>query len=113
MNKYQVLLDYVNSGTAILTAGKIHDNIPTIHDIGHNLPIDSNSEVRHVGFGFFEAKVNDDCITFDGGGAMNRLTDNDRNNILSWCILGANSGQLESMGYNLESVKSALESFNS
>ena len=113
MNKYQVLLDKVNSGTAILTAGRIHDNIPTIHDIGHNLPIDSNSEVRHVGFGFFEAKVNDDYITFDGGGAMYRLTDNDGNNILSWCVLDANSGQLESMGYNLESVKSALESFNS
>ena len=113
MNKYQVLLDKVNSGTAILTAGKIHDNIPTIHDIGHSLPIDSNSKVEHMGFGYFIAEVNGDSITFDGGGAMNNLVDSNGDNILSWCVLGANSGQLESMGYNLESVKSALESFNS
>jgi len=110
INKYQKLLDIVNDNTAILTAGKIHDDIPTIHDVGHSLITDH--EVIHCGFGLFRSKVLGKDIYFDGGGAMLTLYDNNDDYIVSYTRLSADHDQLVSMGYNLERVKLALESFN-
>ena len=110
MNKYQVLLDLVKDDIPILTAGKIHDDIPTIHDIGHNLITDI--PVIHCGFGLFRSKVNDKNIYFDAGGAMIRLKDSDDNTIVSYTKLDASESQLKSLGYDINKVKSALESFN-
>ena len=109
-NKYQVLLDKINSGYAILTAGRIHDDIPTIHDVGHSLKTDI--PVNHMGFGFFESRVNGNSITFDAGGAMKREKDSEDNTLFSWTCLFADQSQLDSMGYDLIKVKSALKSFN-
>jgi len=110
MNKYQVLLDKVNEGHAILTAGRIHDDIPTIHDCGHSLK--SDIDIVHCGFGLFRGRILDQDYFFDAGGAMNRITDSNSDYIESWTILSASHDQLITMGYNIESVKLALESFN-
>lgn len=106
MNKtdLQILLDHVNQGTAVLTAGRIHENIPTIHDVSHRdgARLKTDSEVGHFGFGHFEALVGTQNVAFAGGGLMNRTES------FSWTVLRANPNQLHVMGYDLAEVKDAL-----
>jgi len=101
----QILKEHLTAGNAILTAGNLHDNIPTIHNISHrdgaSLKVDS--EVLHAGFGCFYAKVGGRDITFDGGGAMTRIAD------ISYTLLQATPEQLESMGYDIEEVLASVE----
>ena len=99
---YDVLINLLKEGQAVLVAGEEH-NIPTIHDIGQNGPIKTDTEVVHCGFGLFMAEVNNEKITFDAGGAMRRGEG------YSYTPLYASPGQLESMGYDISLVLATLE----
>ena len=105
MLDYSVLISELREGRAVLVAGSEH-GIPTIHDIGNgpNCKIKTDSEVVHHGFGFFSARVKNEAISFDAGGAMRREED------YSWTPLRASASQLESMGYDIQAVLEILES---
>jgi len=107
MIDYSVLINELKQGHAVLVAGKEH-NIPTIHDIGQNGPIRTDTEVIHCGFGLFKADVDNETITFDAGGAMQRPTGQYQD--YSYTILYASPKQLVSMGYDIDSVLATLES---
>lgn len=100
----QFLLNKLNEGRAILTAGRIHENVPTIHDVGtgDRQTIKTDTPVDHAGYGLFIAKKNGETITFDGGGAMSRLE------TVSFTILRPTDLAKE-MGYNFDIVRAALE----
>lgn len=110
---YDKLLNLVNEGQAILTAGKLHPDIPTIHDVGNrdSQHLKTDSPVEHCGFGLFIAKVGEAEISFDGGGAMNREEDG-AGTRYSWTLLRARAEQLEALNYDLEKVRAALSTLN-
>lgn len=89
---------------AVLVAGKVHDDLPTIQEVSHRegARLKTDGEVQHHGFGLFSAKVGDEKISFDGGGAMRRA------DTFSWCPLIASVDQLAAMGYDLDAAKAAI-----
>ena len=106
MNKQETLLKMlalVSEGTGVLTAGEIHPDIPTIHDVGDNegRRLKTDGEVRHLGFGYFSARVGNDKVGFDGGGAMRRVDDAD----WSWCPY---TGPVVETGYDLDAAREAI-----
>lgn len=107
---YQELIDNLKKGNAILTAGSLHEDIPTIHNVSNHpdaiLQVDD--EVRHAGFGLFLAKVGDTDISFNGGGAMRRVENESES--YSYTFLSASPKQLESMGYDIDKVLTAVKS---
>jgi len=75
----QSMRDRLEHGEGVLTAGTIHDDIPTIHDVGHRdgAKIKVPFAVVHCGFGLFKApaptdEARDGAFFFDGGGMMRR-----------------------------------------
>jgi len=96
---YKKLLQKVTSGTPILTAGEIHDDIPTIHTFAKKY----HSSVKHLGYGMFRGETPNGQFTFDAGGAMNRDGD------ISWTTLDADKNVLRDLGYNMSKVKKALK----
>ena len=106
MLDYSVLINELKNGNAVLVASNEH-NIPTIHNVGQNGPIRTDTEVIHCGFGLFKAEVDNETITFDAGGAMRRPEGKYQD--YSYTILRASSKQLESMGYDIDSVLATLE----
>lgn len=111
---FEYMLDQVQDGQAILTAGEIHPDIPTINRIGYRegAGLKSDDEVAHLGFGLFRGHVKGLAFFFDGGGAMRRSDG------FSWCFLKAEKAEdratvLEALGYDLEKVVAALESLRS
>jgi hypothetical protein len=102
----QDMLKIVEEGGAVLVAGKVHADLPTIQEVGHTetARLKTTSEVRHEGFGLFVADVGDDTISFDGGGAMYRADS------FSWCRLVASTEALAAMGYHLEGARAAISS---
>ena len=108
MNKqmaYRKLLDVVKENRAIVTASKIHEDIPTIHDIAGEY----HSSVRHLGFGLFRGETPDGSFTFDAGRAMRTMYDEEGKYILSWTPLSASPEVLAELGYNMDAVRVALE----
>ena len=101
---YQKLLDRMSTG-AILTAGEIHEDIPTIH----SLPGKYHSSVRHLGFGVFTGKTENGEFQFDGGGAMRRESAPENEYFLSWCPLTASPEVLDNLGYDKAQVTAALK----
>lgn len=99
----QSMLNRVSEGDAVLTAGEIHPDIPTIHNVGHRdgQRINVGAEVRHAGFGCFIADSPLGRISFDGGGAMQRAPS------FSWTPL---SGPVAEYGYDFDAAQTALES---
>lgn len=98
---YRKLLDYLEEeDAAILTAGTIHKDIPTIHDF---YPARYYKSIDHMGFGFFEGRTESGTFSFDGGGAMRR------NGWISWTPLRATKEVLADLGYSREKVKKALK----
>jgi hypothetical protein len=103
---YQPLYDAIQAGRAILTAGRVHPDIPVIQDVGHALPTDG--EVRHIGFGCFLANVGGEDISFDGGGAMTR-EEQDGKWVYSWTYLTGSREALLAMGYPWDEVRVAVD----
>lgn len=97
---YLKLLRYVEEGDAILTAGEIHEAIPTIHNF---YPQKYYTSIKHLGFGFFEGETEQGKFSFDAGGAMHR------NGRISWTLLRAKENVLKDLGYDSEKVKNALK----
>jgi len=97
------MLKIVEEGGAVLVAGKVAD-LPTIQEVSNRetARLKTTSEVRHAGYGLFLAKVGDDTISFDGGGAMRRAE------TFSWCPLVASAEALAAMGYDLEAARAAI-----
>jgi len=95
----EVLMKAVMRGTKILTAGEIHDDIPTIHSIGGKY----RRSVKHLGFGCFEGETPHGKFTFDGGGAMTR------SHGTAWTYLSADDAVTRDLGYDIRKVKKALE----
>ncbi len=89
---------------AVLVAGKVHADLPTIQCVSHpeGARLHTDGEVRHAGLGLFLAKVGHKDIRFDGGGAMYRA------DTFSWCPLIASTDQLAAMGYDIEAAKAAI-----
>jgi len=108
---YQELLRQVENGGAILTAGRIHPDIPIIQEVGHQegMPLKCLSEVKHLGFGFFRGETQHGEFSFDGGGAMNQVKDGDKW-LFGWTSLRASAEVLGDLGYDLDKVAQALES---
>ena len=96
---------------AVLTAARIHADVPTIHDINNRkgARLQTKTEVKHLGFGFFEAMTESGKLTFEGGGALRRAP-NGENSDLGWCPLYADPGVLDDLGYDRAAVRAALES---
>lgn len=95
----EVLLKELKRGNAVLTAQKIHDDIPTIHEVGKPKYW---STVKHLGMGMFRGETGNGTFDFDGGGAMNRAGN------LSWTRLNAERDVLRDLKYNTGKVKKAL-----
>lgn len=91
----QEMQDYLTRGTAVLTAGEIHPDLPTIHDVGPGRRINT-PEPKHLGFGMFKAGD----YGFDGGGAMQR------SETFSWCPF--TGPEIESTGYDLQAAQAAV-----
>ncbi len=100
----QEMCNIVQAGGAVLVAGKVHEDLPTIQQVsqrdGARLKVDT--PVGHHGYGLFAAKVGGEMISFDGGGAMRRA------GTFGWCPLVASPEALAAMGYNLEAVEAAI-----
>ena len=98
----QKMRDYLLEGQAVLVAGSISPDIPTIHDVGQREghALQTQEEVKHAGFGFFFAG---DWM-FDGGGAMNHSKG------FSWTLLLSRIGDdPATIGYDMPRVLSAVE----
>lgn len=104
---YEKLIRSVMDGVPILTATKIHDDIPTIHTFAGKY----HSSVNHIGFGCFVGKTENGEFTFYGGGAMNRDTLTN-GNYFCWCPLGASKKVLKDLNYDSEKVLNALNILN-
>lgn len=100
----QGMLELVDKGRAVLVTGKLHDDLPTIQEVSHHegARLKTTTEVNHAGFGLFTAKVDDQTICFDGGGAMRR------GDSFSWCPLTASTEALAAMGYDLGAARAAI-----
>jgi tetrahydromethanopterin S-methyltransferase subunit G len=96
---YEKLLKYVKGGTAILTAGEIHKDIPTIHNFAKKY----HNSVEHMGYGLFRGRTGHGEFNFDAGGAMNR------DGGVSWTTLSADKSVLRDLKYNMVKVKRALQ----
>jgi len=91
LNRMAALLD---GGHAVLTAGKLHPDLPAIHEVGPGRTVDT-PEVRHLGFGTFKGGD----YTFRGGGAMTR------SGPISWTTL---SGPDPDSVYDFQAAKAAV-----
>jgi len=98
----EAMLDCLDNGRGVLTAGEIHEDIPTVHDVSHRpgTRLQTAGEVRHLGMGYFTAKTTNGEVNFDGGGAMRRSKS------FSWCPF---TGQIEDTGYCLVTVRIAVD----
>ena len=96
------MLGLVQDGEAVATAGEIHPDIPTIHDIGKSGKIRTVGEVKHVGFGCFKAYMGEGLsdLTFLGGGALYHDGDH-----WAWCPIG---GPAAEAGYDFAAAEAAI-----
>lgn len=90
------MLETLEDGTAVLTAGEIHEDIPTIDDVGPGRRIDAPEPVRHLGFGLFRTGE----YSFNAGGAMNRAEG------FSWTKL--TGPDVEALGYDVTAARAAV-----
>ena len=67
---YAAMLQVLEDGALVATAGEINADIPTIDNFKHTF---DGHQVKHLGFGCFKIKVGHGHVTFDGGGAMHRV----------------------------------------
>jgi len=100
------MLKITEEGGAVLVAGKVHADLPTIQEVSNRetARLKTTSEVSHIGFGLFLAKVGDEEISFDGGAAMYRADS------FSWCRLVASTEALAAVGYDLDAARAAISS---
>jgi hypothetical protein len=114
------MLAMVTTGDGVLTAGEIHPDIPTIHNVSHRdgARLKSTVEVSHCGFGLFKGvSPNGHEFFFDGGGAMRRAEADEVGEGFSWCPFTAGSGvpfeahrdTITMTGYDFHKVASALQ----
>lgn len=101
---YAKMLETLSATTGVLTAGEIHPDIPTIHDVGYRegCRLRCTTEVRHAGWGLFLAEVAGKRFSFDGGGAMTRAE------TFSWTLLRFDTPGFAELGYNADAVRAAL-----
>jgi hypothetical protein len=68
------------------------------------------SSIRHLGWGFFEAKTPNGTFSFDGGGAMLRAGDVEKKTFISWSPLRIeNKFVLDDLDYPFDEVIAAIE----
>lgn len=91
--------DALSVGKGVLTAGKVHDDIPTIHQVGPGSRIDTGARVEHQGFGSMKAGN----FRFYAGGSMY-----DRD-VCSWTPFYTITGESVGEVYDLEAAKAAVE----
>lgn len=114
MNKqeaYEYMLKVLDGGNGVLTAGEIHPDIPLIHDVGQRegQRLQSATPVKHCGWGLFTATTTSGGLSFDGGGAMYRATDEDGKHAFSWTVLRAYAQVQQELGYDAAAVRAAIE----
>lgn len=120
-DKLAALAQRVEDGYAILFSGFGKDDRPegvfTIHDVSHRegATLKVDREVRHCGFGFFAAYVpggeeydRKSEISFDAGGAMQRIGDYDQPYHVTYTPLRGTAKQLVRMGYQWEPAAAYL-----
>jgi hypothetical protein len=108
---YQRMLELLDQGLGVLTGGEIHPDIPTIQDISHRdgVRLQCLKEVRHIVLGLFKGETASGEFSFDGGGAMRRVTDDEDNYLFAFTPLHAERVVLEELGYDAEAVRQAIE----
>ena len=111
---YKRMLDLLVNGVGVLTTSGVHDDLPTIQDVGRRegQRLQVVTEVRHAGMGLFlaQAPFGGKDISFDGGGAMQSAEDEDGKWLFSFTPLRCDSQeQLVSMGYDYEAAIAAVE----
>lgn len=103
---FDKMLRFLATGTGILTSSEIHPDIPTVHDVGNRgHRLQTAGPTTHLGFGFFEAKTENGKVSFDGGGAMYRVKDENGNWLFSWTAL---KGNVDDLGYHFGKAISAI-----
>jgi len=106
--QYTDVLAMLKTGRAILFSSSPEGyDLPTIHQVGHILKTDT--EVIHLGWGMFEAKVQGEAINFDAGGAMYDIFNADGKRVNSCSRLRATPAQLAYMGYNVDATIATVE----
>lgn len=86
-----------------ITSGYEFDTVPVFQDVKY-----PGSTVEHLGFGFFRMKTPKGEITFDGGGAMHRVYDDD-NWLCSWTFFRGDAAELAECGLVVENQIAELE----
>jgi len=107
----QEMLEMLDRTGGVLTAGEIHPDVPTIHDVGNRdgQRLKSTVPVEHKGFGLFMGMTpNGEKFSFDGGGAMYRSEEPYPEGI-SFTALRCSFEAAKSMGYNREKARTAIE----
>lgn len=101
---YETLLKFVTDKAPVLTSVKLHEDIPTIHEIGGEY----RSSVNHIGFGCFVGKTPSGEFTFDGGGAMAKVEASD-GKVIGYTALSGTKRVLEDLNYDIDKVITALK----
>jgi len=106
------MLALLSEGTGILMSCSDY-GLPTIHSVGNReeQALQTSTEVVHCGFGMFKAysplgRMSTNMVTFDGGGAMRRVDNDDRH--LSWSPLYGDKSDIVAMGYDFEAAIEAV-----
>jgi hypothetical protein len=109
------MLVHLDEGTAVLTGREIHPDIPTIHDVGHQegRRLRTDGEVKHLGFGCFVARVSEDRVSFDGGGAMYHAESTEEQKErwsygFGWTLYRGPRAYIEKTGYDFDAVTKAV-----
>jgi len=102
---YREMLEIVNKGLGILTAGRIHPDIPTIHNF---CPKEYFASIAHHGWGVFSGRTPSGGFNFNAGGAMT-TRDIEGGGWISFTPLWYDNEQvLQDLGYSLKRVRKAL-----
>ena len=100
----QRMVDYLGEGIAVLATNKLVPELPTLEDIAGPY----RSSVRHLGFGCFKGETPNGSFTFDGGGAMYRVTKDDGSYAWSWSTVSASPAVYADLGIDLDKIKEEL-----
>lgn len=80
------------------------ETIPVFQDVRY-----PGSVVEHLGFGYFRMKTPKGDISFDGGGAMYRISDEDGKWVASWTFFRGDKDELKQCGLDVEAQLAELE----
>jgi len=105
---WEEILERLERGEAVLTAGSGTSGIPGIHNF---YPKRYYPSIEHCGFGFFEGRTENGKFSFDGGGAMRHVQsgEGEDREYLSWTPLRAEKAVLEDLGFDFQAAREAVK----